>query len=173
MLGPHLEGIEDTEVTWEVAGSALADALGGGGPPITVEVSGNALGDLRRGTAVVKEHLAAAAEIWNVRSSFEGGPPELRLTLDRALADAHGIDLAMLSRVVESSLDGRVATTLSQGDEERPVTIRLPTPRRENLGDVVFRTGDGRQIALGSVAQFSEVEGAREIFRRDQRRTAK
>ena len=139
-LGPQLEGIEDTEVSWEVAGSALADALGGGGPPITVEVSGNALGDLRRGTALVRERLAAAPEIWNVRSSFEGGPPELRLTLDRTLADAHGIDLATLSRVVESSLDGRVATMLSQGDEERPVTIRLPTPRRENLGDVVFRT---------------------------------
>ena len=171
-LGPELAGIEGSEVSWEVAGSALADALGGGGPPITVEVSGNALGDLRRGTALVADRLAAAVELWNVRSSFEGGPPELRLTLDRTLADAHGIDLATLSRVVEASLDGRVATTLSQGDEERPVTIRLPTPRRENLGDVVFRTSEGRQIALGAVARFTEVEGAREIFRRDQRRTA-
>ncbi len=171
-LGPELEGIEDTDITWEVAGSALADALGGGGPPVTVEISGNAITDLRRGASLVKKRLDATPQVWNARSSFEGGPPELRLTLDRALADAYGIDLATLSRVVESSLDGRIATTLTQGDEEHPVTIRLPTPRREALGDVVFRAADGRQIALGSVAQFTQVEGAREIFRRDQRRVA-
>ena len=171
-LGPELEGMEDTDITWEVAGSALADALGGGGPPITVEVSGNAITELRRAASLVKERLDATPQVWNARSSFEGGPPELRLTLDRALADAYGIDLAALSRVVESSLDGRIVTTLTQGDEEHAVTIRLPTPRRDALGDVVFRTADGRQIALGSVAQFNEVEGAREIFRRDQRRTA-
>ena len=171
-LAPELEGMEETDITWEVAGSALADALGGGGPPITVEVSGNAITELRRAASLVKERLDATPEVWNARSSFEGGPPELRLTLDRALADAYGIDLATLSRVVESSLDGRIATTLTQGDEEHPVTIRLPTPRRDALGDVVFRAADGRQIALGSVAQFEQVEGAREIFRRDQRRTA-
>lgn len=171
-LGPELDTVEDTDITWEVAGSALADALGGGGPPITVEISGNAITELRRAAGLVKERLDATPQVWNARSSFEGGPPELRLTLDRALADAYGIDLATLSRVVESSLDGRVATTLTQGDEEHPVTIRLPTPRREALGDVVFRAADGRQIALGSVAQFTQVEGAREIFRRDQRRTA-
>ena len=171
-LGPELDTIEDTDITWEVAGSALADALGGGGPPITVEISGNAITELRRAASLVKERLDATPQVWNARSSFEGGPPELRLTLDRALADAYGIDLATLSRVVESSLDGRIATTLTQGDEEHPVTIRLPTPRREALGDVVFRAADGRQLALGSVAQFTEVEGAREIFRRDQRRTA-
>ena len=171
-LGPELEGMEGTDITWEVEGSALADALGGGGPPITVEVSGNAITELRRAASRVKERLDATPEVWNARSSFEGGPPELRLTLDRALADAYGIDLATLSRVVESSLDGRIATTLTQGDEEHPVTIRLPTPRRDALHDVVFRAADGRQIALGSVAQFNEVEGAREIFRRDQRRTA-
>ena len=171
-LGPELENIADTDISWEVAGSALADALGGGGPPITVEVSGNAITELRRAASRVKERLDATPEVWNARSSFEGGPPELRLTLDRALADAYGIDLATLTRVVESSLDGRIATTLTQGDEEHPVTIRLPTPRRDALQDVVFRTADGRQIALGSVAQFNEVEGAREIFRRDQRRTA-
>ena len=171
-LGPELEGMEGTDITWEVEGSALADALGGGGPPITVEVSGNAITELRRAAGRVKERLDATPQVWNARSSFEGGPPELRLTLDRALADAYGIDLTTLSRVVESSLDGRIATTLTQGDEEHPVTIRLPTPRRDALSDVVFRAADGRQIALGSVAQFNEVEGAREIFRRDQRRTA-
>lgn len=172
LLTPELATLESTEVSWEVGSSALASALGTSGPPVVVEISGQSLPDLRRGAEVVRESLSQLDELWNVRSSFEGGPPELRVELDRALADGLGVDLDTLSRVLETSLDGRDVTMLSLGDEERPVTLRLPTPRREELENIVFRNQQGRKIAIGEVAHFTEVEGAREIFRRDQRRTA-
>ena len=171
-LGTVLEALPGTQANWEVTRSALTAALGAAGPPIVVEIAGNALEDLRRGANLVKEQLERLPAVWNVRSSFEGGPPELRVTLDRAMADARGVDLAEVSRVLEASLDGRVATRLSTGDEERPVAIRLPEPRQENLADVEFRTASGQQVALGEVARFSQEDGAREVFRRDQRRTA-
>jgi len=167
-LEPELADLPMTEVTWEIGRSALTDALGTAGPPITVEVSGNALEDLRRGADHIKQRLETLPELWDVRSSFEGGPPELRVTLDRAMADSLGVNLQTISRVMEASLDGRVATILSTGDEERRVSIYLPTPRREDLSDVLFRTPDGRLAAVGQVATFAEVEGAREVFRRDQ-----
>ncbi|MCY3818674.1 MAG: efflux RND transporter permease subunit [Gammaproteobacteria bacterium] len=171
-LEPELADLPMTEITWEIGRSALTDALGTAGPPITVEVSGNALEDLRRGADHIKQRLETLPELWDVRSSFEGGPPELRVTLDRAMADSLGVNLQTISRVMEASLDGRVATILSTGDEERRVSIHLPTPRREDLSDVLFRAPDGRLAAVGQVATFAEVEGAREVFRRDQRRTA-
>ena len=171
-LSPALDALASTEVSWEVGSSALASALGTSGPPVVVEISGQSLPDLRRGAEVVTESLSQLEQLWDVRSSFEGGPPELRVELDRAMADGLGVDLETLSRVLETSLDGRDVTMLAMGDEERPVTLRLPTPRREELEHVVSRTADGRQVALGEVARFSEAEGAREIFRRDQRRTA-
>ncbi len=170
-LEPELADLPMTEVNWEIGRSALTDALGTAGPPITVEVSGNALEDLRRSAESIKQRLETLPELWDVRSSFEGGPPELRVTLDRAMADSLGVNLQTISRVMEASLDGRVATILSTGDEERRVSIRLPTPRREDLSDVLFRAPDGRLAAVGQVATFAEVEGAREVFRRDQRRT--
>ena len=172
LVAPELAELPSTEISWEVGSSALAGALGTTGPPIVVEISGQSLPDLRRGADVVKEELEQLDELWNVRSSFEGGPPELRVELDRALADGLGVNLETLARVLEVSLDGREVTMLSTGDEERPVTLRLPTPRREELANVVFQTEDGRQVALHEVARFREAEGAREIFRRDQRRTA-
>lgn len=171
-LGGKLEALPDTEVNWEITRSALTDALGTSGPPILVEIAGQSLADLRRGAASVRERLDGLPELWNARSSFEGGPPELRVTLDRAMADAVGVGLDTVARVLEASLDGRVATRLSTGDEERAVSIRLPSPRQENLGDVEFRTATGRQVAVGEVATFAYEEGAREVFRRDQRRTA-
>jgi HAE1 family hydrophobic/amphiphilic exporter-1 len=170
-LGPALATLESTEVSWEVGSTALASALGTSGPPVVVEIAGQSLPDLRRGAEMVRERLSRLDELWNVRSSFEGGPPELHIELDRVMADGLGVDLDTLSRVLETTLEGREVTRLSMGDEERPITLRLPTPRREDLGDVVFRTSQGRQVAIREVAQLVEAEGAREIFRRDQRRT--
>ena len=171
-VGPALDALPDTEVAWEISRSALTDSLGASGPPVVVEVAGNSQADLRRGAAVVKDALAPLPQLWNVRSSFEGGPPELRVTLDRAMADALGVDLGSVARVLQASLDGRLATRLSTGDEERAVTLRLPAPDLEGLGDVEMRTFAGRLVAVGEVAKFHHQEGAREVFRRDQRRTA-
>ncbi|MFP6823106.1 MAG: efflux RND transporter permease subunit [Pseudomonadales bacterium] len=171
-LEPILEQLESTDVDWEVGSSAVASALGTSGPPVAVEISGQALVDLRRYADIVKTKLAGLSELWNVRSSFEGGPPELRIELDRAMADGLGVDLATISRVLQASLDGRDVTMLSTGDEERPVTLRLGTTSRDDIGSVIFQTSSGRKVAISQVARFVEVEGAREIFRQDQRRTA-
>ena len=171
-LEPILEQLESTDVDWEVGSSAVASALGTSGPPVAVEISGQALVDLRRYADIVKTKLAGLSELWNVRSSFEGGPPELRIELDRAMADGLGVDLATISRVLQASLDGRDVTMLSTGDEERPVTLRLGTTSRDDIGSVIFQTSSGRKVAISEVARFVEVEGAREIFRQDQRRTA-
>ena len=79
-LSPALAALESTEVSWEVGSSALASALGTSGPPVVVEISGQSLPDLRRGAEIVTERLAQLDELWNVRSSFEGGPPSCAST---------------------------------------------------------------------------------------------
>ena len=66
---------------------------------------------------------------------------------------------------------------LTTGDEERDVVLRLPPLRREQLGSLAFSADQGggglARLTLGQVARFEPAEGAREIFRRDQRRVAK
>ena len=171
-LAPQLDDLPDTEVKWEIARSAITDALGASGPPIVVEIAGEALDDLRRGADLVKERLDVLPQLWNVKSSFEGGPTELRVSLDHAMADALGVDLGTLARVLEANLDGLEATRLSLGDEEWVVNVHMPTPRRDQLANVEFMNAAGRPVALGEVARFEEAEGAREVFRRDQRRVA-
>ncbi|MDE0421370.1 MAG: efflux RND transporter permease subunit [Gammaproteobacteria bacterium] len=171
-LAGELDALPDTEVQWEIARSALTDALGASGPPIVVEIAGESLDDLRRGAGTIRDRLAGLPELWNVKSSFEGGPRELRVALDPAMADALGVDLNTVAQVLAANLDGLEVTRLSLGDEERIVNVRLPSPRRDQLADVEFLGSGGRPIALGEVASFEEADGAREIFRRDQRRVA-
>ncbi len=165
-----LEGID---VEWDVGTSALARALGTGGAPVQVELIGKSLEELRESADRVRAALEARPELWSVRSSFEGGPPELRVMLRRTLADGLGVELDDVAAVLESSLDGRRATVLTMGDEERDVRLRLPRVGRDQLMNVPFTTSSGARVTVGEVARLELQIGALEIFRRDQRRVAR
>jgi HAE1 family hydrophobic/amphiphilic exporter-1 len=170
---PAVSELARVTAQWEVGATALARALGTTGPPIAIEISGQSLEDLRRASASVRDRLALHPEIWNVRSSFEGGPPELRVVLERPLADGLGVDLDSIAGTLEASLDGRKVTVLSTGDEERDVVLTLPRVRRDQLLHVPFTTSTGERVVIGDVARIEPASGAREIFRRDQRRVAR
>ncbi len=170
---PMVDALPNVEASWEVGASSLARALGTTGPPILVEIYGRSLDDLRQGAETARGHLAALTELWNVRSSFEGGPPELHVILHRTISDGLGVDLDMIAGVLEAALDGRKVTVLSTGDEEHNVVLRLDRVRREDLERLPFTSPTGQHLAVGDVAHFEPVEGAREVFRRDQRRLAK
>ena len=168
-----VSGMRGVEASWEVGGSALAAALGTAGPPIVVDAYGRALDDLRETADRLTRALRERPELWNVVSSFEGGPPELRVILDRAVADGLGIDLATVAATLRASLDGLDVTTVSLGDEEREVRIRLPEVRSETLAALPIRGADGALVALGEIARLVPEEGAREVYRKDQRRVAR
>lgn len=170
---PAVADLHNVEAIWEVGASALARAIGTTGPPIVLEISGRALPDLRLGAEAALKSLSSLPELWNVRSSLEGGPPELHVILDRTLADGLGVDLDAIAGVLEAALDGRKATVLSTGDEERNVVLRLPKVRREDLERLPFTTPNGLRLAVGDVARFEAKKGALEIFRRDQQRIAR
>jgi len=170
---PAIAELGLTEGEWEVGASALARALGTTGPPIVVEINGRALVDLRLAADSIRDALAQRSELWNVRSSFEGGPPELRVILDRGMADGLGVDMDHVTSALEASLDGRVVTILTTGDEEREVVIHMPRARRDQLLLVPLVMADGGRLVIGDVATIEPEAGAREIFRRKQRRVAR
>lgn len=171
-VAPAVARLNALEVQWEVGASALSRALGTTAPPVVIEIGGQSLGEIRRGTDTVLSALRGEPSVWNVRSSFEGGPPELRVRLDRQLADGLGVDLDQAANLLEAALDGKRATTMTTGDEEYGVTVHLPKVRREQLGGLPLTSQNGARLTLGDVVRFEDEEGAREIFRRDQRRVA-
>ncbi|MEE8410904.1 MAG: efflux RND transporter permease subunit [Acidobacteriota bacterium] len=170
---PAVASLGRVEASWEVGASALARAMGTTGPPILVEISGQSLEELRIGADRVRESMVAEAALWNVRSSFEGGPPELHIKLDRTLADGLGVDLDLVATALQASLDGKRVTVVTMGDEERDVVMRTPRKRRDELLYVPLTTPAGVRVLVGDVATLEARTGAREIFRRDQRRVAR
>jgi len=170
---PAVDKLYGTDVSWEVGSSALAQALGTAGPPIVVEITGDSIDDLRLGADKVRVSLAGQKALWNVRSSFEGAPPEMRFYLKRTIADGLGVDLETIGNVLETALDGlEVTPPLTMGDEERDIVLRLPEMTARDLLSLPFTTSRGERLTVGDVAGLQETPGAREIFRRDQRRIA-
>ncbi|MEX0901961.1 MAG: efflux RND transporter permease subunit [Pseudohongiellaceae bacterium] len=167
---PAISLLYGVDVDWQLATSALSQALGTAAAPVTVEVTGRSLDDIRYGTQVLQQQLITTAPLWNVRTSFEGAAPELHLRLKRNVADAYGVDLPQVSAVLEAVLDGLPVTTLSIGDEERDIIITLPAVAAEQLTDVVFQSANGQILTVGDVVTVETIPGAREIYRRDQRR---
>jgi HAE1 family hydrophobic/amphiphilic exporter-1 len=169
---PAVAELYGTEIAWEVGNSALASALGATGPPITVAITGNSLDDLRLGAERVQASLAGEKALWNVRSSFEGAPPEMRINLRQTLADGLGVDLETVGSVLETSLEGLKVTTITMGDEERDVMLMLPKVGPDELLSLPFTGRNGQRLTIGDVAELKAEAGAREIFRKDQRRIA-
>jgi len=167
-----VSSLPNMEVSWELGTSVLSRAIGTTGPPVQVEISGQSVEDLRKSAGDVFGRLKALPELWNVRSSFEGGAPEVHVILNRTLCDGLGIDLDSLTRILEAALDGRSVTKLSTGDEEQDVILLMEKQDVPDLKSIPFNTARGERLTVGDVADFVSVEGALEIFRRDQRRVA-
>ncbi|MXW07240.1 MAG: efflux RND transporter permease subunit, partial [Gammaproteobacteria bacterium] len=171
-LRDDLDQISNADVEWELNRSALSEVLDSGDAPVVVEIAGSTLYDIREVTESVQNKMLELNELWNVRSSFEGGPPELRVKLNRSMADALQINVRTVAEVIQSSLEGQEITRLAVGDEEYPIMLQIDKPTREELKDVTFTTSRGIKTTIGEVTEFEEVSGAREILRKNQRLTS-
>ncbi len=171
-LRDDLDQIPNAEIEWELNRSALSEVLDSGGAPVVVEIAGSTLYDIREVTESVQNKMSELDELWNVRSSFEGGPPELRVKLNRSIADALQINVGTVAEVIQASLEGRAITRLAVGDEEYQIMLQIDKPTREELKDVTFTTSAGIKVTIGEVTEFEEVTGAREILRKNQRLTS-
>ena len=171
-LRDDLEQIPNAEIEWELNRSALSEVLDSGAAPVVVEIAGSTLYDIREVTESVQDKMLELDELWNVRSSFEGGPPELRVKINRSIADALQINVGTVAEVIQASLQGKEITQLSVGDEEYSIMLQIDKPTREELKDVTFTTSAGIKVTIGEVTEFEDVTGAREILRKNQRLTS-
>lgn len=171
-LRDDLEQIPNAEIEWELNRSALSEVLDSGNAPVVVEIAGSTVYDIREVTESLQKKMLELDELWNVRSSFEGGPPELRVKLNRSRADALQINVDTVAQVIQASLEGREITRLAVGDEEYPIMLQIDKPTREELKNVMFTTSSGAKVSIGEVTEFEEVTGAREVFRKNQRLTS-
>ncbi|HJN50832.1 MAG: efflux RND transporter permease subunit [Pseudomonadales bacterium] len=145
----------------------------GGGKPVSFRVQGSDFDTVEAAAEALAEHLATYEGLFEVQSSSQAGPEELKLSI-RPEAEALGISLMDLASQVRQAFYGTEAQRIQRGDSEVRVMVRYPRNERRSIGNLEnmwIKTPDGRELPFHSVAEYRLERGYNVIRRQDGQRT--
>ena len=145
----------------------------GGGPPLSLRLSGNNYEMLEQAAARLEAHLATYEGVYDIRNSASSGSEEIRLNI-RPEAEALGLTMSSLGRQVRQAFYGEEAQRIQRGRDELKVMVRYPKEERRsvsNLQNMRIRTPSGAEVPFASVAEMSFGESYSSISRIDRART--
>ncbi|MGB6335242.1 MAG: efflux RND transporter permease subunit, partial [Thermoanaerobaculia bacterium] len=143
--------------------------------PIEVEIRGFNLRLLERLADDLVTRMHAIPGLTDIKSSTEGGNPELEIRFDRDRLAALGLSLNDVAPVVRSKVQGTVATDIQREDRKIDIRLRAEEQYRDSVQDLRQLTVHQRgktAIPLAAVATVEEVEGPAEIRRSEGERVA-
>ncbi len=148
--------------------------------PVELEIRGFNLTLLERIADEAVEKLREIPGLVDVKSSTEGGNPELQVRFDRDRIAALGLNVNQLGNLIRSKVLGEVATDIQREDRSIDIRLRADESFRDsvadlenlNIADGAVAGGESATIPLSSVARVEEVTGPAEIRRADGERVA-
>ena len=149
-----------------------ANAAGGAGMPIDIQLTGRDFATLQNASAAIKAKLASYEGLFDIKDNYSSGKREIQLDIHPA-AQPLGLRQADLGRQVRAAFYGVEAQRIQRGRDDVKVMVRYPLDERksvENLEDLRIRTPDGHEVPFDQVANFKIAEGFSSITRVDRRR---
>jgi hydrophobic/amphiphilic exporter-1 (mainly G- bacteria), HAE1 family len=172
-VDPFLREIPGVEIEYLLHETALEGLMGGQDAPIQVEVSGDNLDILTKLTADLSQRMAVLPTVYNVQTSFQGGQPEVDLSIRQEVASAFGLNIQTISGTLERQLSGEIAGELSKDQRTRNIRVKYEDVDLKELSSIRIEAANGAILTLGDVADLTIVEGPREILRESQRRVGR
>lgn len=145
----------------------------GGGKPISLRVQGSDTEQVDAASIALADHLRGYDGLFEVQSSAQAGPEELKLSI-KPEAEAAGITLSDLANQVRQAFYGTEAQRIQRGDSEVRVMVRYPRDERKSIGNLEYmwiKTPEGQEMPFGSVADYEIQRGYNSIQRQDGERT--
>lgn len=158
---PEAVEISINEVPWVSGGGVSMN-------PIELVISGSDMGRITAYAASLEERLRADPTFADVRSSYEGGRPEVQLHLDRARATDLGVSAREMASATQIMLGGVEAGTFEDGGRRYDVRVRMEETLRQSLSDLEqlpVRTSSGGLVEMASVATVGVASGPSQIDR--------
>jgi CzcA family heavy metal efflux pump len=162
----------DTEIEQPIA-HLISHMLSGVQAEIAIKLFGDDLDVLRRKSAEIKTAIEKIDGIAPPIVEQQQFVPQLRIEVDRDQLAEYGLSVRTVNEFVETALNGRVITTLLDGQRTFDVVVRLDDPYRDdytNLDRLAMDLPDGRVIPLSEVARVYKGAGPNTINREDTRR---
>ncbi len=163
---PSAREIAVEEVPW-VSGAGVGQVA------IELIITGRDSAAINDYAQLLTGELAAQSNFVDVRSTYEGGRPELQIVVDRDRAADLGISARSLAAASRTLIGGSDAGTFNDNERRYDVRVRLDESARQSLYDVEtlpLRTGQGTLVDLASVATVEVNQSAAEIERIDRSR---
>jgi multidrug efflux pump subunit AcrB len=156
----------------DVAGvDQLSFAKMDGGPPqgqdVEVKVKGARLDELRSLGDMLMAKLATMGGVYDVRSDFTAGKPELRVRVDPERARQYGLDVTQVAYALRAHMDGVTTTTYRDADDAVDVVVKTGAGgvSGESLLDMDVMTPTVGVVPLGAMATVDEDVGYAELRR--------
>jgi len=143
--------------------------------PVEVILSGYDLERLSLAASAVRDRMERAGAFRDIRSSIEGGHPEIQILFDQERASQLGLAVRDIADRVVSNVRGNVATRYRLQEKKIDVLVRSVDTRAASIEEVrnlVVNPGSERPVPLSAVAEVRLATGPAEIRRADQERVA-
>jgi HAE1 family hydrophobic/amphiphilic exporter-1 len=172
ILSNLFEGVAGMELEFIQDETALQEILGSDSAPILVEVIGDDLDQLDELSDQVFAALKNEEELYNVKSSFEDGVPEVNVIIDRYRAGMFEIDASTIVTQLEEFLMGKDAGSIESDGELTDITLKMPDYPLKDLQNFVIEYDDN-DYRLSELATIVLGNSPKEIIRNNQNRIGK
>lgn len=147
-----------------------------GAEDIEIFITGDDLDVLRELARRVREIVRALPGTTQVRDNFGYDPITVQAHVDDAKANLLGITHLDVATTLHTAIEGVVATTFREGDEEIDVVVRTERAHRRTAAELrglpVHSTTLGVTVPFSHVASLEPGWTTREIMRYDRKREA-
>ncbi|MGQ0834716.1 MAG: efflux RND transporter permease subunit [Gammaproteobacteria bacterium] len=143
--------------------------------PIEVVLAGYDLERLGAAANAVRARMDASGQFRDIRSSIEGGHPEIQIVFDQERASQLGLTTRDIADGIVSNVRGDVATRYRWRDKKIDVLVRSVDTRAaslEQVANLIVNPGSERPVTLGAVADVRLATGPSEVRRANQERVA-
>ncbi len=158
---PEATEISINEVPWVSGGGVTMT-------PIELVVSGSDMNQIAQYAAKLEEQFRADPSFADVRTTYEGGRPEVQLKLDRSRATDLGVSAREVASATQIMLGGVDAGTFEDDGRRYDVRVRMEEGLRQSLSDLgrlPVRSENGTLVDMASVADIGVESGPTQIDR--------
>ncbi|MFG1463457.1 efflux RND transporter permease subunit [Xanthobacter sp. DSM 24535] len=149
----------------------LDHMLSGVRAEIALKLFGDDLDSLRATAESLRQRLGAIPGLVDLQVERQVRVPEVTVSVDYGRAALHGLQPAQVTDALARLSNGRVVSTLVDGNRRFDLVVRLPEATRsaEGLTRLLIETPSG-WVPLSHVADVKETDGPNQILREGGRR---
>lgn len=169
LLNSLFDDIPGLEVRFIQDESVIQNILGSDEAPLVIEVVGEDIDELSDVSAQIATIMRESEGVYNVKSSFEDGAPEVNLKVDRLKAGMFNLDVGSIIQQVSGYLNGEDGGQMDLKGELTDITLEMPDIQLEELKNLVIK-GNNKTYLLSELVDMKIGQAPREIVRNNQNR---